>query len=105
MRFLVVWLPLQKPFQRTDRLRRFLPFQLEDRELLRRDHQLAIGFLALPLDPWGGEVREELAAMDRDGRAVVRDRVARASRVAGLTPASQRAQEHFEIDVDRGRQR
>jgi len=36
MRFLVVWLELEKFFERSDRGLRFLPVEFEGRELLRR---------------------------------------------------------------------
>src|SRR2546430_7172687 len=104
MRFLVVRLALQEALQGTDRLRWFLPLELEQRELLRGDHELTIGLFALALDPRGRQVSQELAAMDGDRRAIVRDRITRASGIAGLAPTPERAEEHLEIVADHQRQ-
>src|ERR671934_1254621 len=105
MSLLVVRLALEELLERTDRRFRLLPIELERGELLRRRHQLAVGLLALALDPGRGEVREKATAMRGNRRAQMLDRVSRSTCVACLAAAAQRPPEHLEIHVDRRGQR
>src|SRR6266550_553860 len=105
MRFLVVRLELQKLLEWPDRRLGFLPLALERRELLRGRDKLTVRFLALPIDPWGGQVREKFAAMDRHCRPQVLDRLARSTGFLRLATAAQRAVKDLEVDVDRDRKR
>src|SRR5438105_15211583 len=99
MCLLVVGLELEEFLKGPDRCLRFLPLELERRELFRCRDELPIRFLALPIDPWRAQVPEERAAMDRHGRSQVLDRFARPSTFLSFTTAAQRPPEHPEVDV------
>src|SRR5207249_11062996 len=103
MRLLIVGLELKELLEGPDRCLRFLPLELECRELFRGRDELPIRFLALPIDPRRAKVREKLAPMDRHGRSEVLDRFARSSAFLSFATAAQRPPEDLEVDVDRDR--
>src|SRR5437868_4280409 len=101
MRFLVVWLQLEKLFQRAYRGLRFLPLELERRELLGRGDELTVRLFALSIDPWRAQVREKFSAVHSHRGTQILDRLARSSALLGLATAPQRPAEDLEVHVDR----